>query len=162
MCSSRRTVHEIECRVNDVMDLSTMKTPRLAIALTVTNLVLLLLSAGFTGRASSQTVEPVLRGRSLELVSDDGVIRTRLEVKPDGTVLLQLFDENGIGRGGARLRAVPGRRVERDRHPARGKPEPPAGPAGHHAHPGERRARRAADHALSPRAALLAAVTSSR
>jgi hypothetical protein len=75
-----------------------MKTQRLAIALTVINLALLLLSAGFTGRASSQIVEPVLRGRSLELVSDDGVIRTRLEVKPDGTVLLQLFDENGIVR----------------------------------------------------------------
>jgi hypothetical protein len=75
-----------------------MKTQRLAIALTVINLALLLLSAGFTGRASSQIVEPVLRGRSLELVGDDGVIRTRLEVKPDGTVLLQLFDQNGIVR----------------------------------------------------------------
>ena len=75
-----------------------MKTPRLAIVLSGVNLVLLLLSVGWTGRAVSQTVEPVLRGRALELVSDDGVIRTRLEVKPDGTVLLQLFDENGIVR----------------------------------------------------------------
>ena len=75
-----------------------MKTQRLAIALTVLNLVLLLLSAGWTGRAVSQTVEPVLRGRSLELVGDNGVIRTRLEVKSEGTVLLQLFDENGIIR----------------------------------------------------------------
>ena len=75
-----------------------MKTQRLAVTLTLLNLVLLLLSAGFTGPASSQTVEPVLRGRSLELVGDGDVIRTRLEVKPDGTVLLQLFDENGIIR----------------------------------------------------------------
>lgn len=75
-----------------------MKTKRLAIALTAVNLVLLLLSAGWTGRAVSQTVEPVLRARALELVGDDGVIRTRLEVKPEGTVLLQLFDENGIIR----------------------------------------------------------------
>ena len=75
-----------------------MKTPRLAIVLSGVNLVLLLLSVGWTGRAVSQTVEPVLRGRALELVSDDGVIRTRLEVKPEGTVLLQLFDEDGIIR----------------------------------------------------------------
>jgi hypothetical protein len=74
-----------------------MKTQRLAMMLGVLNLILLL-AAGLTGRASSQTVEPVLRGRSLELVGDDGTIRTRLEVKPDGTVLLQLFDQNGIIR----------------------------------------------------------------
>ena len=75
-----------------------MKTQRFAVVLTMVNLVLLLLSAGWTGRAASQTVQPVLRGRSLELVGDNGVIRTRLEVKPEGTVLLQLFDENGIIR----------------------------------------------------------------
>jgi hypothetical protein len=75
-----------------------MKTQRLAIALSAVNIVLLLLSAGWTGRAVSQTVEPVLRGRALELVGDDGVIRTRLEVKSEGTVLLQLFDEDGIIR----------------------------------------------------------------
>jgi hypothetical protein len=75
-----------------------MKTQRLAVVLTMVNLALLLLSAGWTGRAVSQTVEPVLRGRSLELVGEDGVIRTRLEVKPEGSVLLQLFDENGIIR----------------------------------------------------------------
>ena len=75
-----------------------MKTQRVTIVLSAINLMLLLLSAGWTGRAVSQTVEPVLRGRSLELVGDDGVIRTRLEVKPEGTVLLQLFDEDGIIR----------------------------------------------------------------
>ena len=88
-----------------------MKTQRLAIALSAVNIVLLVLAAGWTGRAVSQTVEPVLRGRALELVGDDGVIRTRLEVKPEGTVLLQLFDEDGIirvklgaGRHGSGLR----------------------------------------------------------
>lgn len=75
-----------------------MKIQRLAVALTAVNLVLLLLSAGWTGRAVSQTVEPVVRARALELLGDDGVIRTRLEVKPEGTVLLQLFDEDGIIR----------------------------------------------------------------
>ena len=66
-----------------------MKTQRLAIALTAINLVLLLLTTMRTGRARAQTVEPILRGRALELVGDRGVIRSRLEVKPDGTVLLQ-------------------------------------------------------------------------
>jgi hypothetical protein len=75
-----------------------MNTQRLTVTLTMANLVLLLFSAGLTGRAAEQTVEPVLRGRSLELVGDDGVIRTRLEVKSEGTVLLQLFDEKGIIR----------------------------------------------------------------
>jgi hypothetical protein len=75
-----------------------MKTQRLALALTGLNVVLLLLTAGWTGRASSQTIEPVLRGRSLELLGDGDVIRARLEVKPEGTVLLQLFDEAGIIR----------------------------------------------------------------
>lgn len=75
-----------------------MKTQRLAIALTALNLVLLLLTATSTGRATAQTVDPILRGRALELVGDGGVVRSRFEVKPDGTVLLQLFDQNGIVR----------------------------------------------------------------
>ncbi len=75
-----------------------MKTQRLTIALTAINLVLLLLTATHTGRATAQTVDPILRGRALELVGDRGVVRSRLEVKSDGTVLLQLFDQNGIIR----------------------------------------------------------------
>ena len=51
-----------------------------------------------TGRATPQTVDPILRGRVLELVGDRDVVRSRLEVKSDGTVLQQLFDQNGIIR----------------------------------------------------------------
>jgi len=75
-----------------------MKTQRLAVVLTAINLALLLLTAVRTGRATAQTVDPILRGRVLELVGDRDVVRSRLEVKSDGTVLLQLFDQNGIIR----------------------------------------------------------------
>jgi hypothetical protein len=116
------------------------------------NLVLLLFSAGLTGRAAEQTVDPVLRGRSLELVGDDGVIRTRLEVKSEGTVLLQLFDEKGIIRvklgasehGSGLLLSDESNETGIQLVASRTLPRP----AGDDAHPIERRARRA--HLLTP------------
>ena len=84
--------------------------PRLAIALTALN-VLILASIWFrVGSAATTEQAPMLRGRSLELVDDQGRVRAELKVTPadpnikmpDGTVgypeavLLRLIDsKNG-------------------------------------------------------------------
>jgi len=65
-----------------------MKIQRLAVALTVANLVLLLLTVTQAGSISRDVVTPTLRTQVLELVDDSGQIRSRLEVKPGGEVLL--------------------------------------------------------------------------
>ena len=83
---------------------------RLVIALTAINLVLLLLTVTQAGRTTTQTRDPILRGRVLELVDDRGQIRSRLNVEPSGEVVLRLLDENGTirvklgaGEGGSGL-----------------------------------------------------------
>jgi len=73
-----------------------MKIQRLAVALTVANLVLLLLTVTQAGSISRDVVTPTLRTQVLELVDDSGQIRSRLEVKAGGEVSLQLFDQKGI------------------------------------------------------------------
>jgi hypothetical protein len=75
-----------------------MKTQRLTIALTALNLVLLLFTLAQSGRADSQAVAPVLRGRVLELLDDRGQVRSRLNVEPSGGVVFRLMDKNGTIR----------------------------------------------------------------
>jgi hypothetical protein len=75
-----------------------MKIQPLAVALTVVNLVLLLLIATQAGRATAQTVTPILRGGALELVDDSGQVRSRLNVESTGGVVLRLLDKNGTIR----------------------------------------------------------------
>lgn len=83
-----------------------MKTQRVLIALTVVNLALLafqLFSHVQPARASGP--EQVLRGKSLEIVDDQGRVRASLNVMPAGvsahgdsypeTVLLRLITEQG-------------------------------------------------------------------
>ena len=45
---------------------------------------------------SREVVPPILRAHALELVDERGVVRSRLEVKPGGEILLQLFDQKGV------------------------------------------------------------------
>jgi len=73
-----------------------MNIQRLVVALTVANLLLLLLTATQAGSMSREVATPILRAHLLELVDDHGQVRSRLEVKPGGEVLLQLFDQKGI------------------------------------------------------------------
>ena len=75
-----------------------MRTQRLVIGLTVTNLVLLLLLVTEAGRTAAQSDTSILRGSALELVDDGGRIRTRVDVEPSGEVVLRLFDSNGTIR----------------------------------------------------------------
>lgn len=75
-----------------------MKMQRLAMALTVINLVLLFLMLARTAPTTAQTVTETLRGRALELVDDRGQVRSRLNVEAGGEVVLRLLDKNGTIR----------------------------------------------------------------
>jgi hypothetical protein len=82
-----------------------MKIQRLAIALTVINLVILTFTLAHIRPATAEGVAPVLRGRALEIVDDHGKVRAQIIVAPpttmpDGkkyqeTALFRLIDPNG-------------------------------------------------------------------
>lgn len=84
-----------------------METRKLLVALTIVNLGLtgfLLLERA--GAAQAQNDAPVLRGRALEIVDDQGRVRASITVQPTvtseatgkkypETAILRLFDQNG-------------------------------------------------------------------
>jgi hypothetical protein len=86
-----------------------MKTQRLAIALTALNLVILISGMLRANSAPTPEAAPVLRGRALEIVDDQGRVRAMIKVfpasptakMPDGTmgypetVLLRLINSKG-------------------------------------------------------------------
>ena len=81
-----------------------MKTQRLAIALTMMNLVLLVFLLAQIRPATAQGVAPVLRGNALEIVDDAGRVRASISVHPpeivnsrqySEAVVLHLFDPRG-------------------------------------------------------------------
>jgi hypothetical protein len=83
-----------------------MAAQRLVVALTVANIVVLVLSTAQLVRpAFAQTEAPVLRGRALEIVDEQGRVRASINVLPAGrsqsgdaypeTVLLRLMTERG-------------------------------------------------------------------
>ena len=83
-----------------------MKTQRIALALTAINLVLLVfILVRLRPAAARQGIEPVLRGRSLEIVDEQGRVRSQILVTtpttmPDGKsypegALFRLIDPNG-------------------------------------------------------------------
>jgi len=83
-----------------------MAAQRLVIALTVANIAVLVLSTAQLVRpAFAQTEVPVLRGRALEIVDEQGRVRASINVLPAGrsqsgdaypeTVLLRLNTERG-------------------------------------------------------------------
>ena len=87
-----------------------MKKSRLVLALTLVNVVLVVLAWSRTLRASEGAAPELVRARALELVDDRGVVRSRLNVEPGGEVVLRLIDRNGTirvklgaGEGGSGL-----------------------------------------------------------
>lgn len=86
-----------------------MKAQRFAIALTLLNLGLLIFLVVQNRKAEAQNVAPVLRGRELQIVDDQGKVRADLKVypadpkvkMPDGTtgypetVMLRLYSSKG-------------------------------------------------------------------
>ncbi|HEX9220235.1 MAG TPA: hypothetical protein VF858_07090 [Gemmatimonadaceae bacterium] len=85
-----------------------MRIQRIAIALTVINLLILITAMSRIGSASTTQTVPMLRGRGLEIVDDRGKVRAQIIVLPADTaaktargqnypetVLLRLIDPNG-------------------------------------------------------------------
>jgi hypothetical protein len=82
-----------------------MRTQRLLILLTLVNLALLTFSLAQVHPAAAESARPVLRGRALEIVDDQGRVRASLNVLPAKTqangetyaetVLLRLITERG-------------------------------------------------------------------
>ncbi len=86
-----------------------MKTQRLLVVLTLVNLAILILTLATAMRPavaeSAQGAAPVLRGRALEIVDEQGRVRASLQVLPAGqsargdtypeTVLFRLITERG-------------------------------------------------------------------
>jgi hypothetical protein len=86
-----------------------MNTQRVAIGLTMLNLVILMFVLLRANSAPSPQVASVLRGRALEIVDDHGRVRAMIKVFPDDptvkmpdgtmgypeTVLLRLIDSKG-------------------------------------------------------------------
>ena len=83
-----------------------MKTERIAVVLTVINLVLLVvILIRLRPAVAEQGIAPVLRGRSLEIIDDHGRVRSQILVTapttmPDGKsyaegALFRLIDPNG-------------------------------------------------------------------
>ena len=86
-----------------------MKTQRVAIGLTMLNLMVLMVVLLRGNHAHSLEVADVLRGRALEIVDDHGRVRAMIKVFPDNptvkmpdgtmgypeTVLLRLIDSKG-------------------------------------------------------------------
>ena len=65
---------------------------KLVIALTALNLALLVFTV------SAQSTAPVVRASAVELVDARGVVRSRLNVEPEGEVVLRLMDRSGAIR----------------------------------------------------------------
>jgi hypothetical protein len=74
-----------------------MRVQPVVIALTAVNLGLLLGSFA-QARASAPAAEPVLRGRGLELVDEQGRSRASIRVETDGEVVFRLMDQKGTIR----------------------------------------------------------------
>ncbi len=75
-----------------------MKTQRFAIALTLINLALLTFLVAQNRKAEAQNVAPVLRGRALEIVDDQGRIRAQILVHGPEKVGEKLYPETVLFR----------------------------------------------------------------
>jgi hypothetical protein len=75
-----------------------MKIQRIAVAVTLVNLVLMVFLLAQTRRASADDVAPVLRGRALEIVDDKGRVRASITVFPPTTVDSKLYPETVLFR----------------------------------------------------------------
>lgn len=74
-----------------------MRSQRIAIGLTVINLVVLLGTLMQSKLTAAESVAPILRVKTLEVVDEHNVVRARLGVKGvTGPIELDLFDQSGI------------------------------------------------------------------
>lgn len=71
-----------------------MKLPPFAIVLTALNVVALLILVR-TVAVEAQSDAKVLRAQSIELVDENGLLRSRLNVEEGGEVVLRMMDPSG-------------------------------------------------------------------
>lgn len=71
-----------------------MNTNRLAVALTVINLILLIVVIAQSRMTANQTIPEVLRVRAFELIDENGRVRAQLNIdETNGEVIFRLRDE---------------------------------------------------------------------
>jgi hypothetical protein len=75
-----------------------MKIQRLAIALTVINLALLIFLLTQFRRANAEQIAPVLRGRALEIVDAKGRVRASISVREPVTMDSKFYPETVLLR----------------------------------------------------------------
>ena len=74
------------------------KTQRLAVFLTVVNLIVLVVLLTHDNLTVAQSDSPILRGRGLELVDVTGQVRAQFNVEPDGEAVFRMRDASGTIR----------------------------------------------------------------
>jgi hypothetical protein len=75
-----------------------MNINRLAVALTVINLALLIFLLAQSRLIANQTIPQVLRVRAFQLVDENGEVRAQLDVESNGEVVFRLRDQEGTIR----------------------------------------------------------------
>jgi hypothetical protein len=87
-----------------------MKFQRLAIALSVFNLLLLMFLAAQDHSSAQQGIPEVLRARAIEVVDENGKVRAQLNIEKTGEAVFRLRDQKGTirtkigaGEGGSGL-----------------------------------------------------------
>jgi hypothetical protein len=75
-----------------------MNMNRLAVALTVINLALLIFLLAQSRLIANQTIPQVLRVRAFQLVDENGEVRAQLDVESNGEVVFRLRDQEGTIR----------------------------------------------------------------
>ncbi|HEY7689029.1 MAG TPA: hypothetical protein VH835_10060, partial [Dongiaceae bacterium] len=74
------------------------KMQRIALSLTIVNLALLGFTLTQIKHTTAQDAVPVLRAQAIELVDEDGQVRSRLNLEPGGEVVFRLLDQDGTIR----------------------------------------------------------------
>jgi hypothetical protein len=75
-----------------------MKTQRIALAITIVNLILTIFLLSQIYRTKANEIAPVLRGRALEIVDAQGVIRANILVHGPETINGKLYPETVLFR----------------------------------------------------------------
>lgn len=72
-----------------------MKMNRLAAALTIINLLILIWGFALSGAQATQTTQQTLHANVIELVDDTGQVRAQFNVEASGEVVFRLRDAKG-------------------------------------------------------------------
>ncbi len=95
-----------------------MTIQRIALMLTLANLVLAALLVSHAHPVNASDVAPVLRGRSLEIVDEQGRVRASIKVEPPTTVDSQNYPEAVVFRLRDRDDGAPGVKLDTSREGA--------------------------------------------